>query len=334
MRRVVVVLMLAQAVSAAWAASFSCQALVPPPGEFVHALEIGQELVVADHSSPALWRYDLSSGKQVGRVGKVGRASGEYERPFYLFFTDKGYGVFDGGKSALLYFSQDHRFLEETRFNPDWVPLFLFEAPPAWHGGKIVALGGISGELTGGADGWLFLFAGDKLRTLLPARDNELTQISNAQEGGVCGWESGGFVAVSPMDYRFFVLSAAGELSGSFAGVRERFRPPDWSSLPQDPYDRDGYFSWLSRQAYVSAPQCLAEGKVAVLVRAPGQARVFLEVYRVREGRLASVEEVKVPLKSGEYLLSVAGPRGSFFFSAREKYGAGSPTRLCGAALP
>lgn len=334
MRRGVVALTLAQVASAAWAATFSCQALLPPPGEFVHALVTGQELVVADHSTPALWRYDRNSGKRIGRVGKVGRARGEYEKLFYLFFTDKGYGVFDGGRYALLYFSQDHRFLEETRCDPDWVPLFLFEAPPAWQNGKIVALGGISGELTGGTDGWLFQFAGDKLKTLLPAQDRELMQISDAQEGGVCGREGGGFLALSPVDYRFFLLSPAGELLGSFAGVRERFRPPDWSSRPKDPYDREGYFSWLSRQAYVSAPQCLPQGRVAVLVRAPGQARVFLEVYRVSDGRLSGVEEVKVPLKPGEYLLSVSSPGSTFFFLVRESHVAGAATRLCGAALP
>lgn len=334
MRKVIVGFVLAQAASAAWAAHFSCQILTPAPGEVLHALVVGDELVMADISTPALWRYHRSSGRQLGKVGKLGRGAGEYERPFFFFSTEKGYGVFDGLKYALLFFGKDHRFLGEDRLNPEWTAEFLVEAPPAWRDGRFVAYGAVSGMLTGGNDGWLSLYSKGKLTTLLPAQGEDLDRISDVQEGGVCPLEDGSFLAVSPVDYRFFVLSGSGSLVGSFSGVRERYRSPDWFSRPKDRYDRDGYFSWLARQAYVSAPQCLPGGKVAVLVRAPGSPKVFLETYQIKEGRFLGAEEVKVPLKAGDYLVSVASPPGSFFFLVREKYAASSPIRLCGTSLP
>ncbi len=334
MRKVLVGVALAQAAAAAWAAHVTCQSLRPSPGETVHALVVGEELVVADISTPALWRYNRDSGEQVGKVGKLGRRPGEYERPFFFFATKKGYGVFDGARYVVLFFGTGHRFLEETRFDPEWTGAFLVEAPPAWREGTLVVYGGVSGELTGGGDGWLYTHSGGKLKTVLPAAEEDLNRISDAQEGGVCALDDGGFLAVSSVDYRFYVLGDGGGLVRSFAGVQEHFRSPDWSSRPKDPYDREAYFSWLSHQAYVSAPHCLPGGRVAVLVRAFGTSKAFLETYRVRDGRRLSAEEVNVPLKAGDYLVSVAGPPGSFFFLVRDKYGAGSPARLCGTSLP
>ncbi len=162
----------------------------------------------------------------------------------------------------------------------------------------------------------------------------ELLKASDAQEGGVCALGNGQFVAVSPVEYRFFVADRRGQLVGSFAGRRELFRSPDWASRPKDRYNRDAYFSWLSRQSYVSAPQCLPGGKVAVLVRAPASAKVFLEIYRVPDGLFLGAEEVKVPVKAGDYLISVRGTAKTFFFLVRDSYAAGSPTRLCEAFLP
>lgn len=329
------VLALAQAASVAWTAGFSCQALTPPPGEVVHALVVGSELVVADHSAPALWRYQRSTGKQVAKVGKVGKRRGEYERPFYLFPTENGYGVFDGGRYAWLFFGHDHRFLSETALDPEAMAEFFVEAPPAWENGTFVAYGGISGALSGGADGLLFRFRQGKFKTLVPVeKPEDLLRLSDAQEGGVCRLDNGRFVAVSPVEYRFFVIDGRGELVGSFAGRRQLFHSPDWRSRPKDPYDRDAYFSWLARQAYVSAPHCLTGGKVAVMVRSPARSGVFLETYRVPDGLFLGTQEVNVPLHAGKYLISVTGTPGGFFFLVRDSYVAGSPARLCEISLP